>query len=113
RRSTSSVACSRTRSTPSGPGGRSRARLADHPNVWITTVEPAEGSGPLSAMTLAVKDNIDVAGVPTTAACPAYAYTPTVSAPVVQRLVDAGAAVIGKTNLDQFATGLTGTRTPH
>ncbi|MEA3055568.1 MAG: allophanate hydrolase, partial [Actinomycetota bacterium] len=87
--------------------------MAEHPNVWITTVEPVEGNGPLSGMTLAVKDNIDVAGVPTTAACPAYAYTPSVSAPVVQRLVDAGAAVIGKTNLDQFATGLTGTRTPH
>lgn len=87
--------------------------MAEHPNVWVTTVEPVEGSGPLSGMTLAVKDNIDVADVPTTAGCPAYAYTPRVSAPVVQRLVDAGAAVIGKTNLDQFATGLTGTRTPH
>ena len=61
----------------------------------------------------AVKDNIDIAGLPTTAACPGYAYTPDTTAPAVQRLLDAGALLIGKTNLDQFATGLVGTRTPY
>lgn len=68
---------------------------------------------PLRGWTIAVKDNIDVAGLPTTAACPEFAYTPQKSAHVVQRLIDAGAIVLGKTNLDQFATGLNGTRTPH
>lgn len=68
---------------------------------------------PLAGKTLAVKDNIDVADLPTTAACPAYAYTPAVSAHVVQKLCDAGAIVMGKTNLDQFATGLVGTRSPY
>jgi allophanate hydrolase len=67
---------------------------------------------PLAGMTFAVKDNIDVAGMPTTAGCPAFAYTPSSSATVVQRLVDAGAILIGKTNMDQFATGLVGTRSP-
>ena len=62
---------------------------------------------------LAVKDNIDVAGLPTTAACPGFTYTPTKSAAVVRQLVDAGAIVIGKTNLDQFATGLVGVRSPY
>lgn len=87
--------------------------MAEPENVWITQVDPVGGDGPLAGWTLAVKDNIDVAGVPTTAACPAFAYTPTSSAPVVQALVDAGAAVNGKTNMDQFATGLTGARSPH
>jgi allophanate hydrolase len=68
---------------------------------------------PLYGIPFAVKDNIDVAGLPTTAACPAYAYTPTQSATVVERLMKAGAIVIGKTNLDQFATGLVGTRSPY
>ncbi|WP_233058688.1 allophanate hydrolase [Komagataeibacter sp. FNDCR2] len=68
---------------------------------------------PLYGVPFAVKDNIDVAGLPTTAACPAFAYTPAVSAEVVQRLEAAGAIVIGKTNLDQFATGLVGTRSPY
>jgi allophanate hydrolase len=67
---------------------------------------------PLAGMTFAVKDNIDVAGLPTTAGCPAYAYNPTVSATVVRRIEDAGAILIGKTNMDQFATGLVGTRSP-
>ena len=67
---------------------------------------------PLAGMTFAVKDNIDVAGMPTTAGCPAYAYTPASSATVVRRLEDAGAILIGKTNMDQFATGLVGTRSP-
>lgn len=68
---------------------------------------------PLYGIPFAVKDNIDVAGIPTTAACPAFAYTPEVSATVVQRLLDAGAILIGKTNLDQFATGLVGARSPY
>src|SRR5258707_13940392 len=68
---------------------------------------------PLYGVPFAIKDNIDLAGVPTTAACPAFAYTPKASAVVVQRLIDAGAIPIGKTNLDQFATGLVGTRSPY
>jgi allophanate hydrolase len=68
---------------------------------------------PLAGVPFAVKDNIDVAGVPTTAACPAFAYRPDASAFVVQRLEDAGALMMGKTNLDQFATGLNGSRSPY
>lgn len=68
---------------------------------------------PLWGIPFAVKDNIDVAGLPTTAACPTYAYRPAKDATVVARLRAAGAIVIGKTNLDQFATGLNGTRSPH
>lgn len=68
---------------------------------------------PLYGVPFAIKDNIDLAGVPTTAGCPAYAYTPPRSATVVQRLIDAGAIPVGKTNLDQFATGLNGTRSPY
>ncbi len=69
--------------------------------------------GPLAGLVFAVKDNIDVAGMPTTAACPAFAYVPERSAFVVERLLAAGAIVIGKTNLDQFATGLVGVRSPY
>lgn len=73
----------------------------------------AEGRNlPLYGIPFAIKDNIDLAGHPTTAACPAYAYTPAQSATAVARLVEAGAIPIGKTNLDQFATGLVGTRSP-
>ncbi len=68
---------------------------------------------PLYGVPFGVKDSIDVVGWPTTLACPAYAYTPTTTAPAVQRLLDAGAICLGKTNLDQFATGLNGTRTPY
>ncbi len=67
---------------------------------------------PLFGVPFAVKDNIDVAGLPTTAACPAAETTPAASAGAVQRLLDAGAICMGKTNLDQFATGLVGTRSP-
>ena len=67
---------------------------------------------PLAGVPFAVKDNIDVAGLDTTAACPAFAYRPEASATVVERLVAAGAIPVGKTNLDQFATGLNGTRSP-
>jgi allophanate hydrolase len=68
---------------------------------------------PLYGIPFAIKDNIDLAGVPTTAACPEYVYTPDKSATVVQRLIDAGAIPVGKANLDQFATGLVGVRSPH
>lgn len=68
---------------------------------------------PLYGVPFAVKDNIDVAGMPTTAACPAFSYMPDVSAPSVERLIAAGAICIGKTNLDQFATGLCGIRSPY
>ncbi|RZL10430.1 MAG: allophanate hydrolase [Rubrivivax sp.] len=68
---------------------------------------------PLYGVPFAVKDNIDVAGLPTTAACPAFAYQPERSATVVERLMAAGAIVVGKTNLDQFATGLVGARSPY
>ena len=72
----------------------------------------ASAALPLYGVAFAVKDNIDVAGLPTTAGCPAFAYTPRDSAPVVERLEQAGAICIGKTHLDQFATGLVGTRAP-
>src|SRR5262245_406063 len=67
---------------------------------------------PLYGLPFAVKDNIDVAGLPTTAACPQFAYTPETSAPVVDRLLTAGCILIGKNNMDQFATGLAGVRSP-
>jgi allophanate hydrolase len=93
---------------------------ADH-NVWIERLSPAASLGfrsdgptaPLAGLVFAIKDNIDLAGVPTTAGCPAFAYTPKSSATVVQRALDAGAVPLGKTNLDQFATGLVGTRSPY
>ncbi|MFV8176329.1 allophanate hydrolase [Mycolicibacterium peregrinum] len=69
--------------------------------------------GPLAGLVLAVKDNVDVAGIPTTAACPDFSYIPDADAPAVTALKAAGAVVIGKTNLDQFATGLVGTRSPY
>jgi allophanate hydrolase len=70
-------------------------------------------ASPLFGVPFAVKDNIDVAGVPTTVACPDMAYVPAASAPVVQRLVEAGAIFVGKVNLDQLATGLVGARSPY
>ncbi|MGY2198426.1 allophanate hydrolase [Pseudomonas gingeri] len=68
---------------------------------------------PLYGVPFAIKDNIDLAGIPTTAACPAFAYTPSRSATLVRQLIDLGAVPLGKTNLDQFATGLNGTRSPY
>ena len=68
---------------------------------------------PLYGVPFAIKDNIDLAGIPTTAACPAFAYTPDESATLVAQLIALGAVPIGKTNLDQFATGLNGTRSPY
>ena len=75
--------------------------------------QPAEQRGPLWGVPFGVKDNIDVAGHPTTAACPSFACTPERHAAAVQPLFDAGGIFLGKTNLDQFACGLVGTRTPH
>ena len=98
-------------------------RDADRPEVFITLRPQADvardyqqslaNGGALAGMTLAVKDNVDVAGLPTTAACPGYVYVPDADAPTVAALRKAGAVVIGKTNLDQFATGLVGTRSPY
>ena len=92
------------------PAGRDEALAA------AAEVENARAAGavlPLYGIPFAVKDNIDVAGLPTTAACPAFAHIPRATAQCVLRLQNAGALVIGKTNLDQFATGLTGTRSPY
>jgi allophanate hydrolase len=108
------------------------ARLAIYdaiqPQVWISRVAPEEllaaaravdarvAAGevlPLAGVPFAVKDNIDVAGFETTAACPAFAYRPAESAAVIEHLLAAGAVCVGKTNLDQFATGLNGTRSPY
>ncbi|TCK01079.1 allophanate hydrolase [Nocardia alba] len=116
--------------TPTERVAAAYARIAevDRPEVWITlrsqavlTTEAGElqrrvAGGeelPLAGLLLAVKDNVDVAGLPTTAACPEFAYEATETATAVQRLVEAGALVLGKTNLDQFATGLVGTRSPY
>ena len=113
---------------PSAVVDEAYARLAaaDDPGIFITLVDrerarsaaralPAFDAhkSPLWGVPFAVKDNIDVAGLPTTAACPEFAYTPGKSAPVVVRLLAAGAILIGKTNLDQFAAGLVGVRTPY
>ena len=98
-------------------------RANDNP-IWIHLIpQPAalQSAGmlandtekPLYGIPFAVKDNIDVANVPTTAGCPAFSYVPKETATVVQRLLDAGAILIGKTNLDQFATGLVGVRSPY
>ena len=99
-----------------------RIEAASLKPVWITLI-PREAALarlagmssdlPLFGVPFAVKDNIDVVGYPTTAGCPAFAYMPDQDAFVVQRLQQAGAILIGKTNLDQFATGLVGTRSPH
>ncbi len=107
----------------------SRADACGDPAVWISRMPhedviarakaldalPREQRArmPLFGIPFAVKDNIDLAGLATTAGCPAFAYEPKESAPVVARLIAAGAVPIGKTNLDQFATGLVGTRSPH
>ena len=88
----------------------------DAARAWITRFDaPLRGSaeGSLANLNWAAKDNIDVLGVATTAACPAFSYQPAAHARVVQRLLDAGASLLGKTNLDQFACGLNGTRSPY
>ncbi|MFE3290773.1 allophanate hydrolase [Rhodococcus sp. NPDC059234] len=116
--------------TPTERVVRAYRRIAEveRPEVWITLREEADvladaaavedrlGAGEelaLAGLLVAVKDNLDVAGLPTTAACPEFAYLPTESASAVSRLVAQGAVVLGKTNLDQFATGLVGTRSPY
>lgn len=76
-------------------------------------LQSGDRSLPLYGIPVAVKDNIDVAGLPTTAACPAFSYDPENDAEAVARLKRAGAIIIGKTNLDQFATGLVGMRSPY
>ncbi len=116
--------------TPTGAVRAALARIREctHPGIWISVISDADAlrraeqvearlaAGeqlPLAGLTLAVKDNIDVGGFPTTAGHRAFRYEPAVSAPAVQRCEDAGAVVVGKTNLDQFATGLVGTRSPY
>ena len=99
---------------------------ANSHNIWIRRLTLDEmlvyanklkgqspASLPLYGIPFAIKDNIDLAGIPTTAACPDFAFTPEKSATVVQKLINAGAIPIGKTNLDQFATGLVGVRSPY
>jgi allophanate hydrolase len=105
-----------------------RIREVDRPEVWIALRDRADLAAeaavlerrvldgqrlPLAGLIVAVKDNIDVGGLPTTAGCPAYAYRAAADAPAVARLRAAGALVLGKTSLDQFATGLVGTRSPY
>jgi len=95
-------------------------------NIWLTVLDSEQlqpylaaleqrepGELPLYGIPFAIKDNIDLAGLPTTAACADFSYQPEQSAFVVQALIDAGAIPIGKTNMDQFATGLAGTRSPY
>lgn len=108
--------------------GRIAAYDAVQPAVWITRISGDEvlamaravdariAAGeylPLAGVPFAIKDNIDLAGIPTTAGCPDFAYVPKDTAGVVARLIAAGAVPMGKTNLDQFATGLNGTRSPY
>src|SRR2546423_14868277 len=103
-----------------------RIRAHGDPAVFITLREEADAAAeaealaregnvdrPLYGIPVAVKDNIDVKGMPTTAACPAFAYQAASDATCVARLKRAGAIIIGKTNLDQFATGLVGVRSPY
>ncbi|MEJ8472522.1 allophanate hydrolase [Roseibium algae] len=102
-----------------------RIEAVNDPGIFIHLIDKAETLGaaenlgvfdpkkPLWGVPFVIKDNIDVAGKPTTAGCPAYAYTPEHDAFVVAQLKAAGAILIGKTNLDQFATGLVGVRSPY
>jgi allophanate hydrolase len=117
------------RRTPADVVGDVLAAIAAYPDpaVWISLIppdvllsraaslqaDPEAMQLPLYGIPFAVKDNIDALGLPTTAACPDFAYEPAANARVVQKLLDAGAILIGKTNLDQFATGLVGTRSPY
>jgi allophanate hydrolase len=110
--------------TPAGviEGIFARIRAEGLAPVWISVVDQhsaltraknVDFSLPLAGVPFAVKDNIDFEGLPTTAGCPSFAHPASRSATVVQRLLDAGAILIGKTNMDQFATGLVGTRSPY
>jgi len=97
-------------------GAAPGALPAGAPQAWISRFDaPLAGAaaGPLAGLLFAAKDNIDAAGLPTTGACPAFERTPVAHAAVVQKLLDAGASLAGKTNLDQFACGLNGTRSPY
>lgn len=93
--------------------GRDPAALKAGAEALAALLPEERAKLPLFGVPFAVKDNIDVAGLDTTAACKAFAYRPATSATVVERLVAAGALVVGKTNLDQFATGLVGVRSPY
>src|SRR5450755_1258358 len=114
--------------SPAQTVARSFQRIRDHndPAIFISLRDEKQALAeaealaakdamrlPLYGIPVAVKDNIDVAGLPTTAACPAFAYSPSRDATAVARLRAAGAIIIGKTNLDQFATGLVGVRSPY
>jgi allophanate hydrolase len=115
--------------SPAQTVARSYQRIRDHndPAIFISLRDEKQALAeaealaakkdaarlPLYGVPVAVKDNIDVAGLATTAACPAFSYTPSIDATSVARLRAAGAIMIGKTNLDQFATGLVGTRSPY
>jgi allophanate hydrolase len=113
--------------SPEQTVAQSYARIREHNDPAVFISLRAEGDAraearalagtdadrPLLGVPVAVKDNIDVVGLPTTAACPAFAYQPRRDATVIARLKRAGAIVIGKTNLDQFATGLVGVRSPY
>jgi allophanate hydrolase len=102
-----------------GEGDRNHAWIYRLPEQAVLAqarrleADPAARGLPLYGVPFAIKDNIDAAEHPTTAGCPAYSYTASTSATAVRRLMDAGAILIGKTNLDQFATGLVGTRSPY
>ncbi|MDD2951528.1 MAG: amidase family protein, partial [Sulfuricurvum sp.] len=102
------------------------SKMYDDKNIWVTKADASflepyylrlesrdPSSLPLFGVPFAVKDNIDVAGMNTTAGCAEFSYLPSEHAFVVQQLIDAGAIPIGKTNLDQFASGLVGTRSPY
>ena len=116
------------RSTPREICARVRTEIVERGDdgVWISVTSEADlqarcaaldgldpNALPLFGVPFAVKDSIDISGWPTTLGCPDYAYLATSTAPVVARLLDAGAVLVGKTNLDQFATGLNGTRSPY
>jgi allophanate hydrolase len=114
--------------TPAQTVARSYRRIRDHndPAIFISLRDEKDALAeaervakrdvahlPLYGVPVAVKDNIDALGMPTTAACPAFSYMPTHDSTAVARLREAGAIIIGKTNLDQFATGLVGVRSPY
>ena len=91
----------------------SRPTWSDMERRLVALEQKSPEDLPLYGIPFAIKDNIDLSGLPTTAGCPDYAYHPDHSAFVVQRLIEAGAIPMGKTNLDQFATGLVGVRSPY
>ncbi len=103
-----------------------RISEVDDSGIWISKVPESDvlhatncladqdpDSMALYGLPFAIKDNIDFSGLPTTAGCPDYSFEPSFSSPVVEKLIKAGAILLGKTNMDQFATGLVGTRSPY